>query len=171
MKSEGFKRYVNSLVKGVLALLVYAFEVAKGMWIGFMDWLSGTIPDWVKKLGGCLGGRYAGAGTSVEESTKGLQEKTERLRLLRRIESGEGMRSRYPVGMLHDPVTPPPAAAGASYIMDVGGVTVQAADTSDGKQVGQDVSAELDRRLPVLMGLRSEDLRNAVEDTDSGRSE
>lgn len=128
MKSEGFKKYVNSLVKWVLALVIYAFEVAKGKWIEFMDWLSGKVPDWVKELGGWFGDlfgwfddRYADIGTSVEESAEGLQEKTERLRLLRRIESGEETWSRYPVGMLHDPVTTPPILPPGLAAVQAGG--------------------------------------------------
>ena len=197
MKSEGFRKLVNGLVKWVLALVIYGFELAKNKCIEFMDWLSGKVPDWVKKLGGWFGDlfggiddRFAEAGARSELNVKGLQEKTERRRRLRRIEAGEeewSQDEQVLLNMLRDPVTPPlilppgaglaavqAAADGASYTMhmDVGGVTVQAADASDGKQVGQDVSAELDRMLPALMGLRlSEDLRNAVEDNDTGRSE
>ena len=137
MKSEGFRKWVNSLVKWVLALLVYAFELAKGKWIEFMDWLSGKVPDWVKELGGWfgdlfgeIGDRYAEAGASVEESTKGLQEKTERLRRLRRIESGEETWSQQmlndPLSLLHDPVTPPPILPPGA-----GGAAVQAHAAAD----------------------------------------
>ena len=197
MKSEGFKRYVNSLVKWVLARLVYLFEVAKGMWIEFMDLLSGMVPDWVKKLGGWLGdlggwlgGRYADAGASVEESTKGIQEKTERLRLLRRIESGEeGTWSRYPMGvlhesMLHDPVTPPPILSPA-----VAAVQAQAAADyySNYHQSARNVNSSPVITVHAMTGASPEEIASAVnfaverawrnagrhvaEDNDSGRSE
>ena len=186
MKSEGFRKWVNSLVKWVLALVIYAFEVAKSKWIEFMDWLSGKVPDWVKKLGGWFGDRYAGAGTYNELNVKGLQEKTERLRRLRRIEAGEeewSQDEQLLLGMLHDPVTPPPilppgagvaavqaqAAADSFYsksmlyqsrsqnVVNVGGVTVNAETNANPDEIAGAVGSVLDKQL-----------RNAVDDNDSG---
>ena len=198
MKSEGFRKWVNSLVKWVLALVIYAFEVAKSKWIEFMDWLSGKVPDWVKELGGWFGDlfgwfdddRYAGAGASVEESTKGLQEKTERLRLLRRIESGEETWSLLddPLSMLHDPVTPPPilppgagvaavqaqAAADSFYSKSMlyqsrsQNVTV---NNSPVITVNAKTDANADEIARATTSAWQEAGRNMAEDNDSARSE
>ena len=109
-KWEAFRNLVNGLVKWVLALVIYAFEVAKSKWIDFMDWLSGKVPDWVKTLGGWFGDLFGGAGTRSELNVKGFQEKTERLRRRGRIESGEeewSQDEQLLLDMLRDPVTPP----------------------------------------------------------------
>ena len=127
MKSEGFRKLVNGLVTWVLAKVIYAFEVAKNKWIEFMDGLS--VPDWVKKLGGWFGDlfgwfddRFAEAGARSELNVKGLQEKTERLRRLRRIEAGEeewSQDEQLLLDMLRDPVTTPmilPPGAGLAAV-------------------------------------------------------
>ena len=164
-KSKGFKKIVDALGKWFLAMALSIVERIVGLFTSVMDWFSGSaVGRWLADLFGGIDETLGDIGTFVEEGAEGIRGRTEGRRQLRH------MQSETFENLMSDPVTPPilPPGAGlaavqaaaadsASYTvhMDVGGVTVQAADTSDGKQVGQDVSAELDRRLPVLMGLDS----------------
>ena len=189
-KSEGFRVLVDASAKWIKVRVGSIVKWIVGLFASVWDLFSGSaFGRWLADLFGGIDKALGVSGHRIDLGLRGEQEEAERLRRRGRIESGEEEWSRdeqFLLNLMSDPVTtpilPPGAglaavqaapADGASYTMhmDVGGIMVQAADTSDGKQVGRDVSAELDRRLPALMGLRSEDLRNTVEDTDSGRSE
>ncbi len=193
MKSEGFKKLVNGMGKWVLAQVGYVLEVLKGWWFDFMDLLSGTaLGRWLGDLFGGAGDvldRWGEAGTRAELNTKGIQEKTERRRRLRRIEAGEEEWSpgeQLVLDMLRDPVTPPLILPpGAGLAAEQAAANSYSETTLD--QSARNVTLNAPVTIHATTGADADEIagavgsavedawrnagRNVAEDNDSGRSE
>ena len=185
-KSEGFKKTVDAIGKWLLAMALSIVERIVGLFTSVMDWFSGSaVGRWLADLFGGIDETLGDFGTFVEEGAEGTRGRTQGRRQLRRIESGEGMRWRYPVGVLHDPVTPPPILSPA-----VAAVQAVAADSyySNYSRTMLDRSARnMTLNAPVTIhattGADADEIasavgsavqeagRNMAEDNDSGRSE
>ena len=186
-KSEGFKKTVDAIGKWLLAMALSIVERIVGLFTSVMDWFSGSaVGRWLADLFGGIDETLGDFGTFVEEGAEGTRGRTQGRRQLRRIESGEeGTWSRYPVGVLHDPVTPPPilspavaavqAVAADSYYSNYSrtmldrsarNVTVNAPVT-----IHATTGADADEIASAVGSAVQEAGRNMAEDNDSGRSE